>query len=819
MWKGNENLIQNDKLNAKTPRLCLIENYTVLSSNKFEYIATPCKINSDGIFEVIEGADSLYCYNAYESINSNSGVQGNGYNITASDVVCSVAPAPSGSPVMVYNFMDETGDVINFFYFNNLVACDCDTGGSGAVRMNEGNDVAWVFGDNNTISKALPPTQDLRTSAIPVFNSVSTEVTGSAPLVVKSVIKVDNLNADMLDGLHSSSFTTSADLTGFVPYTGATQKLELGSNDLGVRIIQALGNVNSGTDITAALGFYLNYAAGTKGISLTQNSAGGNTDPLEIKVSNGGNYNLYAYLKAQYLELIDSISIGASGNFTWNSGDYPGGIKLNRTSANGLTFSYEPALGNVNINGIFNLTNTGYHQTNRLFFDNGSVGLTDVDANTIGVKEIIATALTATFKDFKAANITLTSLNTIGVVTNNASGLLATSPILPIALGGTNSNSQVTNGVCYFNGTSITTSGTLITDGLNFQAYGFGSFAGLYDTTATTPGGIWFSATSGGGRTSNANFVFDNSNVRLGIGRATTTYTLEVNGNIVTWMATGSTPIMRWIQGTTLNGAIYNTANTGDMFIRADNTAASGGNMFFLTGGANERLRITNAGLLGLGTTTTAPSGYLTIKAGTAAIPPIQLIAGTLLSAPINGSFEYDGNRLYFTKSTAIKEVIETALFTQTSSVVVTGDVQTSMFGTGTGTKVLPANTLRVGQTIRVKLEGTHSGTGNPTMQIDAKLGTTTIATGSWTENNVSDEWWKVEFEFTTRSVGASGTIMLQGHYESSEPTIHPFRAATSTSTTTIDTTASQTLDVLVTWSGGTSKSVTVTNASVEIVN
>jgi hypothetical protein len=145
---------------------------------------------------------------------------------------------------------------------------------------------------------------------------------------------------------------------------------------------------------------------------------------------------------------------------------------------------------------------------------------------------------------------------------------------------------------------------------------------------------------------------------------------------------------------------------------------------------------------------------------------------------------------------------------------------ETTLFSTGVGTLTLPANFLKVGQTILVKLEGTHGGTANPTLTINCYLGATLIATGNFTENNVSNEWLKIEFACTVRTVGATGTVMTQGHYESSEPKIYAVRNGTSTSAVTVDTTASLTIDVKAQWSAANAaNTITITNASVEVVN
>jgi hypothetical protein len=86
-------------------------------------------------------------------------------------------------------------------------------------------------------------------------------------------------------------------------------------------------------------------------------------------------------------------------------------------------------------------------------------------------------------------------------------------------------------------------------------------------------------------------------------------------------------------------GSITNTGFFGEI------TAGAGKYNLNMYGTAQNYL----AGNLGLGTDT--PTAYLHIKAGTATAntAPIKLTAGTNLTTPENGTFEFDGAALYFT--------------------------------------------------------------------------------------------------------------------------------------------------------------------------
>jgi hypothetical protein len=174
--------------------------------------------------------------------------------------------------------------------------------------------------------------------------------------------------------------------------------------------------------------------------------------------------------------------------------------------------------------------------------------------------------------------------------------------------------------------------------------------------------------------------------------------------------------------------------------------------------------------------------------------------------------------------SNGVKENISTVLFTQTSSTTVANTTtETSILGTGVGTKTLPINFLVAAKTIRIKIQGYVSNLITPTIQIRVKLGSVVILdTTAVTMTTITGNMrFSVEGEFTCRTTGASGTIFSQGE-------ANYFTIATTnnnidmvnTTTTTIDTTATQAIDVMVTWgTANASNSITSTNATIEILN
>lgn len=141
-------------------------------------------------------------------------------------------------------------------------------------------------------------------------------------------------------------------------------------------------------------------------------------------------------------------------------------------------------------------------------------------------------------------------------------------------------------------------------------------------------------------------------------------------------------------------------------------------------------------------------------------------------------------------------------IFGQTADKAVTGTSETSMFGTGIGTKTYPANGWAAGKSVRVTLYGMYSTDATPgNLNIKFKLGSTVIVTtgNQALAASVTNQYWKLELLCTCRTIGASGTFIAQSSFshQDSSGTIGPMSewAMTTSSTVTVDTTAAQAID------------------------
>jgi len=79
---------------------------------------------------------------------------------------------------------------------------------------------------------------------------------------------------------------------------------------------------------------------------------------------------------------------------------------------------------------------------------------------------------------------------------------------------------------------------------------------------------------------------------------------------------------------------------------------------------------------------------------------------------------------------TGVREVVDTAIFSQTSDVTVANTTtETSMLGTGVGTATLPANFLIPGRVVRLKSRGTISTGTSQSSTVRFNIGGTTVIT------------------------------------------------------------------------------------------
>lgn len=202
--------------------------------------------------------------------------------------------------------------------------------------------------------------------------------------------------------------------------------------------------------------------------------------------------------------------------------------------------------------------------------------------------------------------------------------------------------------------------------------------------------------------------------------------------------------------------------------------------------------------------------GYIKTQAPTASTAPLLWVIGTAPTTPTDGEEWYDTT--HNTDAIKLGSLVQyrSGVPFEGSSTKTVGNTTTETTlvpATSAGTATLPANFFKVGKIVRIVALGCYGSQAAPnTLNLKAKLGSTQIvATGAVAPvSSQTDSWWKVEVFLQCRTTGASGTIWGSGDYETDA-------AATTTKFTlpmfntaaiTVDTTASQAVDLTATWGG-----------------
>lgn len=154
--------------------------------------------------------------------------------------------------------------------------------------------------------------------------------------------------------------------------------------------------------------------------------------------------------------------------------------------------------------------------------------------------------------------------------------------------------------------------------------------------------------------------------------------------------------------------------------------------------------------------------------------------------------------------------------FTGTADATVANTTaETSIVPTGVGTVTLPANFLIAGKTIRVTITGYCGSTSLPTWSLKIKFGSTVLATTTAFSATVSaNSGFIITGLITCRTTGVSGTIVAGGFF--SYDAISSGHNFVKTTTTTVDTTATQLVDVSMTW-GTANAANTITSQALTI--
>lgn len=352
--------------------------------------------------------------------------------------------------------------------------------------------------------------------------------------------------------------------------------------------------------------------------------------------------------------------------------------------------------------------------------------------------------------------------------------------------------------------TTITDSATLYIDA--------GPTAGT-NVTQTNRWALWIDANDArfdGNLRFNASGTTSNTNISVVGGENSGINLLGASG--ISVVTGGST---RWsITGTSITGS-----GSGALILRNDGGAGTattptygsandtntgfgfdGSDVSYFTNGGVRSIEINASQNVGVGIAAASITAGLHLKASTTSAASLRIAAGTAPTSPNEGDMWGDSTqKSLYTYTDGIKQALAGTIFTQTANASVTATTtETTLLGSGTGTKTLPANFWTVGKTIRIKVTFRDIDTDAVpgTWTVRTKFGTTTVVSHGGTPtaaqtNGAGD----AEILITCRTTGATGT--LSGYIKTAYgyTGISTF-VGTTTSTTTVDTTSSQALDV-----------------------
>jgi hypothetical protein len=141
-------------------------------------------------------------------------------------------------------------------------------------------------------------------------------------------------------------------------------------------------------------------------------------------------------------------------------------------------------------------------------------------------------------------------------------------------------------------------------------------------------------------------------------------------------------------------------------------------------------------------------------------------------------------------------------LFAQTvnSTTITATDVESSLVGTGVGSLSVPANGFSIGDSFNSLLDGfiTCIGTATIIIRVKTLTGVVLADTGVIALDATTNKSWKLELEFTIRTLGTAGVASIStgglfSYIKNSGLSFEGFVLSTI-NTTTFDTTISNTL-------------------------